>query len=250
MRHRWLVLGLVLGLAACGVNAAERNNAGNMMYQQGDYQGALAAYQSAQVAAPDQPEPYYNAASALEASGKLDQAKAALEQALQGADPDLQASAYYNLGNVYFAMSMFTEAVEAYQQALLLRPDDNDARYNLELALKSVPTPTPPPLEQQVEPEQGQTDPQVTPTPNPAGQDGPTPTPPPQQGPPDLTLPPVGGSGDESGGNPSTVTPRPEGPLSLEDAERLLDSIQQDQQTLREYLENAVTPSSPSDKDW
>lgn len=246
-RVLWLAL---LVLAACGVNAAERNNTGNVLYQQGNYEDAITAYQAAQVAAPDQPELYYNAASALSNTGELEQAVAALEQALQTADADLAASAYYNLGNVYFQAGIYEEAVKAYENALSLNPDDDDARYNLELALKSIPTPTPPPLEQKVEPEQGETDPEVTPTNDPAGQEGPTPTPPPQEGPPDLTAPPSGGTGDEQGDIPSTITPRPEGPISLEDAERLLDSIQEDQQTLREYLQDMATPSSPSDKDW
>lgn len=35
-------------------------------------------------------------------------------------------------------MSNFDEAVRAYQQALLLNPNDPDARYNLELALRQI----------------------------------------------------------------------------------------------------------------
>jgi Ca-activated chloride channel homolog len=246
-RILWLSL---FFLAACGVNAAERNNAGNSLFQQGNYDEALSAYQSAEVVAPDQPEPYYNAASAFSATGDFEAAVASLQQALASADPELAARAYHNLGNVYFAAGIYEEAVKAYENALLLNPNDHDARYNLELALNSIPTPTPPPQEQKVEPEQGETDPEVTPTNNPAGQDGPTPSPPPQEGPPDLTAPPSSGTGDETGRIQSTITPRPEGSMSLKDAQRLLDSIQEDQQTLREFLEDMATPASPSDKDW
>lgn len=48
---------------------------------------------------------------------------------------------YYNLGNFYFAAGLYPEAARAYQQALLIDPNDADARYNLELALKKFVRP-------------------------------------------------------------------------------------------------------------
>jgi Ca-activated chloride channel homolog len=239
-------------LVGCGVNAAERNNAGNSMYDQGDYDAALQAYQSAQVAAPDQSVPYYNAASALVQIGELEAAQTTLEHALTIADDELTAQAYYNLGNVYFEMGLFSQAVEAYQETLLRRPDDQDARYNYELALNRVLPLTPTALEQQVEPAQGETDPNTTPTPNPGGLDGSSPTPPPpQQGPPDPTKPAIEGGDDTGEGEDTqTLTPQPEGTMSLEDVERLLDAVQQDQRTLQEYLHDPATPSDPSEEDW
>ena len=64
IRLRWIIV-LCGGLAlwACTTNPAERNNAGNSLYDQGDYNAAWNAYQAAQVSAPDAPEAYYNAAS-------------------------------------------------------------------------------------------------------------------------------------------------------------------------------------------
>jgi len=249
--YRFAIFVWVTGvLVGCGVNAAERNNTGNALYSQGDYSGALQAYQAAQVADPSLPQPYYNAASALAQTGELEAALQSLQQALKSADPDLTAEAYYNLGNVYFEMEQYQDAVTSYQQTLLLRPDDRDARYNYELALSRVFPVTPTALEQQTNPEQGETDPNVTPTNNPGALDGPTPTPPPQEGPPDPTLPPQDG-GDQSGDTDSlTPTPQPEGPLSVEEARQLLDSVQQDQQTLQQYLNDISTPSEPPAEDW
>jgi Ca-activated chloride channel family protein len=238
-------------LVACGINAAERNNAGNSLYAQADYDDALRAYQSAQVAAPDLPEPYYNAASALARQGELGAAIEALEHALRTADEGLTAQAFYNLGNVYYEMAEYDDAAAAYQQTLLLRPDDQDARYNYELALSRILPLTATALQQQVEPEQGETDPSVTPTGQPGAPDGPTPTPPPEEGPPDLTATPVEGGGDQGGAEHSnTLTPQPQGPMSLEDAQRLLDSVQQDQRTLQEFLRDIATPSTPPAEDW
>lgn len=245
-----VLLGCGVVLTGCGVNAAERNNAGNALYARGEYDAALQAYQAAQVAAPNLPQPYYNAASALALAGELEAAIEALEQALATADEDLTAQAYYNLGNIYFQMAEYDDAVVAYQEVLLRRPDDQDARYNYELALSRILPLTPTALEQQVEPEQGETDPNVTPTNQPGALDGPTPTPPPQEGPPDPTSTPVEG-GDQGGEQQLlTPTPQPEGEMTIEDAERLLDSVQQDQRTLQEFLRDIATPSTPSAEDW
>lgn len=212
------VAGVIL-LAGCAVNPAERNNAGNVLYEQGDFAGASAAYALAEVAAPDQPEPYYNAASALAQEGDLEFAVAALHQALKTADESLQAQAYYNLGNVYYALGQFEQAVSAYQQTLLLRPDDADARYNLELALRRIPRPPD---------DHGGAE---TPTPESGDSSQQTPT-------PDQTT------------AVEPATPTPENALSPQDAERLLDSAAQNQQVLGGMLSTpGDLPATPA-KDW
>lgn len=245
-----LVWVMVFVLTGCDVNPVERNNAGNALYEQGEYEAAILAYQAAQVAAPDDPAPYYNVGGALLGDGQLEAATLALQQALKEADPDLSAKAYHNLGNVYYQMGAYAEAVLAYREALLLQPEDADTRHNYELALGRVPTATPPPSEQRSEPEMDETDPEATPTNNPGMNDGPSPTPPPEQGPPDFTPTPLGGEGGELGEEPSTPVPLLHGPLSLEEAERRLDAVQQNQQTLQEYLEERATPSVINENDW
>lgn len=207
-----------LMLAGCDINPAERVNAGNDLYSRGDYLGAAAAYQMAQVVSSDMPIPYFNAAGAYAQSGQLARAEAALQKTLELGDPSLVEKAYYNLGNVYFMMSHFDQAIQAYQQALLLNPNDQDARYNLELALRRAVPAAP-------------TGESPAPTPTPAPQDSapsPQPTETAAQEPP-----------------PQTIET-----LTAEQAERLLDSIQQNQQTLRDRL-NRVTPqANPAEKDW
>jgi Ca-activated chloride channel family protein len=223
-----------LMLASCEVNPAERNNAGNSLYEQERYVDAVNAYQAAQVVAPDAPESYYNAASALANTGRLGSAVEALEQALKTADEELTTKAYYNLGNVYFDMAQYDKAIESYRKVLLRRPDDEDARYNYELALSRLPTPTP---------DEQSPDAQPSPTRNAGGQEDSTPT-------PDVVQTPTP-QGDEGQNRESFApTPMPAGTLSVEDAERLLDAIQQNQRTLREYLERFASPVQSSEKDW
>lgn len=245
-------IGLILVallMSGCGVNTAERNNAGNDAFTRGDYDSALRAYQAAQVDSPDRPEPYYNAASALLGLAEFEQAIAALEQALLTADAELAVRAYYNLGNVFFEQREFEAAIAAYQEALLIDPNYGPARYNLELALLRFVPPTPTALEQQTNPEMGQTDPETTPTDEPGGFDGPTPTPPPAA-PPDPSETPVTGDSGELGEDSSTPVPRDEGSMTLEEAARILDAVQQDQEALREYLESAAASGDAEGPDW
>lgn len=255
---KWKLLGLNLVLLAIATlwfhlstNPVERNSAGNALYEQTQYDAALRAYHAAQVNAPDQPEYYYNAAHPLVEVGRLRDAAAALEQALKTADADLAAQVYYNLGYVYFQMARYNEAAAAFRQTLIHDPVDENARYNYELALlRRVPTPTPTPQEQNIEPEEQNAD--STPTPNPSGQDGPTPTPSPapNSSPEPSTTPESGDSGEIDSSLLSTPVPTTNGPLTMADIERQLDAIQENQQTLREFLQRAATPARANGKDW
>lgn len=235
---------------ACGVSVAERNAAGNRQYRNEAYDDALRAYQAAMVAAPDRPEAYYNAASALVGMEQFSQAVAALEQAVRVGDQQLIARAHYNLGNVYFLVGDFDRAAAAYRQTLLIDPDDDDARYNLELTLRRRLPATPTAIEQQTQPETGETDPETTPTNEPAGQDGPTPTPPPQDITPEPSATPDSGEQADAGDDPSTPVPRDDGPMTVEQAERLLDAVQQDQQALRQFLQDSAASGEPGERDW
>lgn len=59
--------------------------------------------------------------------------------------PELATAALYNLGNARFAGGDLQGAVEAYQETLRLDPDHQDAKYNLELALREHQRRNPPP---------------------------------------------------------------------------------------------------------
>lgn len=241
MRHIFTIslIGAVLILASCASHPAERNNAGNDLYDRGAYNDAVQAYQIAQVNDPDRPEAYYNAASALSSSGRVQVAIAALEQALKTADEDLAAQAYHNLGNIYFGMALYADALAAYREALLLRPDDADTRYNYELTLLRLPTPPP----NDTEPEEDEAEPTPTAESN-DGDEPQTATPTPAE-----SATPEPEQGESSTPTPSTPTPNPNSELSVEDAERILDAIQQDQKTLREFL-NSTTIAPTVEKDW
>jgi Ca-activated chloride channel family protein len=114
------------------------NEAGNAQFEKQAYDEALTAYRQAQVAGPDLPEPYYNAANTYNRQGQVEGALAQTEQSLKTAEGPLAAQAWYNLGNAYFDAQQWEQAIAAYQEALRLTPDDVDAKYNLELALQKL----------------------------------------------------------------------------------------------------------------
>lgn len=241
---------LCLALTACAPNPAQVNNAGNAALRQGQPATAVHHLHLAQVLAPDAPQAYYNAASAYSELGELERALEMLDQALRTDDPDLIYKARFNLGNIYYLMERYHDAVAVFRELLTLNPDDQDARYNMELALLLAAPPTPESQQQLTEPEDAQTDPDTTPTPDPNAPDGPTPTPPLEDTPPDLTATPEGGTGDFRGREESTLVPQFGGRMPLEDVERLLELVEQDQRSFSEFLRQIIDSGEPVQNDW
>lgn len=51
-------------------------------------------------------------------------------------DKRVKAMTYHNIGYIHHTQKKYSEAIEAYKQALRLNPNDEDTRYNLALAQK------------------------------------------------------------------------------------------------------------------
>lgn len=146
------ILTLSLLVAACSPSAEKLNKDGNSAYAREAYEEALSAYQFAQIESPELAEPYYNAANSLYRQGMYVEALEQISQALSFAKEEtLAENSYYNLGNSSFSTQEWENSIEAYTEALLLNPDDLDAKYNLELALQQMQQ-----QEQQKEQEQDQ----------------------------------------------------------------------------------------------
>lgn len=242
------ILGCMV-LTACAPSH-DLNNRANAALNQNRSDEAIAHFNSVMALQPDAPIPYYNAALAYRADESPDRAAQALEQALESADETLRQQTYYNLGVVYFEMGRFGDAAAAFREALILDPTDSQARYNYELAMLYDVDPTPQNQQQQTEPQEQQTDPDTTPTNQPNALDGPTPTPPRQDAPPDLTATPEGGSGDFASDTPSTLVPQENGRMTVEEAQRLLDLVADDQQALSEFLRQLISSGEPTGNDW
>lgn len=123
------------GAAPLGDEVIDKSAQAKKEYEEGHYEQALQLYRQAQIEAPDTPALNFNVGSALFKTGDLPGAAKEFDQALEGADPALQARSFYNLGNTYYQQQQYQQAVEAYKQTLELDWQDQDAKANLELAL-------------------------------------------------------------------------------------------------------------------
>jgi tetratricopeptide (TPR) repeat protein len=86
--------------------------------------------------APDDPFVQYDAGTAHLNAGHARKAAPILEKAAKGAGPELSPAAHYNLGNARLAMDDAAGAVQAYKQVLRAEPGNQDAKHNLEIALR------------------------------------------------------------------------------------------------------------------
>lgn len=98
---------------------------------------ARRAFEAAGRLAPDDPRVAYNTGTARLLAGHGD-AVEALGQAAAAAPADLAAPAHYNLGTAQLAADDPAAAVAALKQALRLDPGNEDAKHNLELALRRL----------------------------------------------------------------------------------------------------------------
>ncbi len=114
------------------------NEKGNAEFEQKKYQTALENYRKAQVKNPDDPVVMYNLGAGLYQTQQYQEAKKNFEGAIaKTKDPELKAKALYNYGNTLYRLGDFEKAIDSYKKALELKPDDQDAKYNLEFLQKS-----------------------------------------------------------------------------------------------------------------
>ncbi|MBP2680895.1 MAG: hypothetical protein H6Q78_758 [Candidatus Krumholzibacteriota bacterium] len=140
-----LALGLLAGsppaaAAAKGIDK-DRVKSGNQYYKAGEYQKSLVLYQEA-MGDTTRPAEHaegvlYNEANALHMLGRYPEA---LRKYHESASDDTTQTGrmLYNRANTLVKMGKLQEAVESYLQSLAYLPDDEDARHNLELALRAL----------------------------------------------------------------------------------------------------------------
>ena len=80
----------------------------------------------------------YNEGVILLRADNLEEAKARLLASLGSQSEEVRFRAYYNLGNVAYAEERWEDALQRFTQALELRRDDKDSKWNLELTLRQL----------------------------------------------------------------------------------------------------------------
>ena len=241
---------LALFLAACGRGEATANNQGNAAFETGDFDAALQGYEEIQELAPERPEPFYNSANVRYRNDEHELAQEDLQLALLTADDDLARSTLFNQGNSFFETEELAQAVESYKEVLRMDPDDQDAKYNLELALRQQEQGQEPQEDQEEgageEPQQdqeegdGDTGDQAD---QEEGQDGPESQPQPGEG--------EDGEPEEQGQDEPTPGEDQQAEISEDQAERLLDSVGRNTETLQNALQRTfVWTGDPPERDW
>jgi tetratricopeptide (TPR) repeat protein len=137
MKAGWRTVLAVLCLVA-GVRADVRGlvRQGNGFYARQKFEQALSFYQRAEVLEPDNLGIHYNLGNTYYRLGRYADAVSELSLATVHRNPKARAQAFYNLGNTFYRLNRLDEAINAYKMALLANPQDRQAKENLEFCLK------------------------------------------------------------------------------------------------------------------
>ena len=110
-------------------------------YDEGHFEDALKAFQDAEREAPGNPALEYNRGNALYRLGRFDEARESYRRAADSAGTSLKERDLYNMGNALASLGDTQGAIGAYRKALVLEPQDEAARHNLEVLLRKIPPP-------------------------------------------------------------------------------------------------------------
>ena len=112
--------------------AAQR---GQTQYSAKQYGPAVKSFGAADKLAPTS-RTAFDLGTAQIAAGNTTEGSATIERAMK--DPSLRADSFYNRGNSALASKAYEYAVRDYVEALKLRPDDREAKRNLEIAMERL----------------------------------------------------------------------------------------------------------------
>ena len=142
---------VLLALMAIGSSAQASPQSAEQAYKKGDYSGAEKQYEQAAAQNPETAPLQFDLGAAPYKTGEYDKALPAFQKALDTDQVGVQQQAYYNIGNTQYRLGQKTEktspqdtiktwqdAVQSYNAALKLKPDDADAKFNRDFVQKKL----------------------------------------------------------------------------------------------------------------
>ena len=113
-----------------------KNLKGMKFYEKGNYENAEKNFGENALKYPNDGKMHFNLGNSLYKNGKLDDAEKEYNLALHDKKFSDKSKILQNLGNVKFQQKNFKDALKYYRDALLQNPQNDDARYNYELAAR------------------------------------------------------------------------------------------------------------------
>ena len=223
---------LFLNLLIASVVMAQQENPfirqGNKQYEEGKYKEAEIDYRKALEKKPASAKGSYNLGNSLYQQGNYEDAMrnfSEAERMMKDSDVTKRASSLHNLGNALLKGDKLDESIEAYKQALRLNPKDEYTRYNLAYALNQQ-------QQQQQQQQQGGDDKDDNKDDNKDEQS--------QQ------------SNQPQDEDQQQDKPRDKPQISKQDAERMLQALENDEQKTLEKVNQQKAKGTPVqiEKDW
>jgi len=133
----FLIIFMCLGISSFSQNAKSAIIKGNKAYKENNYTAAENEYRDALKKSGDNVTANYNLGNALYKTDKTEEAVKSYDNAISKTnDNTIKQKAFYNKGVAYQKAKKLPECITAYKNALILNPNDEDARQNLQRALK------------------------------------------------------------------------------------------------------------------
>jgi len=191
-------------------------------YGQGDFGEAEVQFRKAGDINQESFEAGFNTGAAMYEQEKYEETVKQYESlADQAEDPESMAHVWHNIGNSFLEARQYAPSIEAYKNSLRLNPGDQDTKYNLAYAKQK--------LQEQQQQNQDQQDQQNQDQQDQQNQD--------QQ--------------DQQDQDQQEQQARPQ-QISKEDAERMLNAIQQQEKDVKDKVDKkkAASAKVKTEKDW
>ena len=128
---------MVLGSSSFAQNSKDEIFKGNKAYKENNLPAAESAYREVLKKDENNDVANYNLGNVLYKKEDTEEAAKYFDEAIKNTnDNQLKQKAFYNKGVAYQKAKKLPECIIAYKNALMLNPNDEDARQNLERALK------------------------------------------------------------------------------------------------------------------